>query len=147
MPNRIASPFLIIALALATAPGLAQTPAAPPAPVWPEKGSSTTGEAIAWDGDTIEIAGQAIRLHGIDAPEMGGDARGPVARGALDDILAPDRTATLRGAGHRPPQPSQPLYTLCGDTAEPDLPGAVTLSRKWIYFSGEKAAGVRKLLS
>jgi hypothetical protein len=44
-------------------------------------------------------------------------------------------------------QPSQPLYTLCGDTAEPDLPGAVTLSRYWIYFSGEKPVGMRKLLS
>ena len=112
MPNRIASLFLAAALALAALPGPvpADTPPPPPPPVWPAPGGTNTGEAIAWDGDTINIDGQTIRLFGIDAPEMSGDPRGPVARGALDDILAPDRTGHLRGAGHGPPQaPCGPL--------------------------------------
>ena len=29
-----------------------------------------TGPARVIDGDTIEVAGEHIRLHGIDAPEM-----------------------------------------------------------------------------
>lgn len=90
--------LVIAATLLAAAPGLAQTPAgqapATPPPVWPARGTFTTGDAIALDGYTIEIAGQEIGLFGIDAPEMSGDARGPVARGALDDILALNRTVT-----------------------------------------------------
>ena len=32
--------------------------------------ADTTGPARVIDGDTIVIAGERIRLHGIDAPEM-----------------------------------------------------------------------------
>jgi endonuclease YncB( thermonuclease family) len=100
MPNRIASLFLAAALALAAVPGLAQTTTtSPPPPVWPDKGSTITGEAIAWDGETIAIDDKPIRLYGIDAPEMSSDPRGPVARSELDFILAPDRTVTCKAVG------------------------------------------------
>ena len=37
----------------------------------PAKAGPLTGVATIVDGDTIKIAGQRIRLHGIDAPESG----------------------------------------------------------------------------
>ncbi len=33
--------------------------------------ADVTGPACVIDGDTIEVAGELIRLHGIDAPESG----------------------------------------------------------------------------
>jgi endonuclease YncB( thermonuclease family) len=46
---------------------------------FPASAQSIRGQAIVVDGDTIEIVGTRIRLHGIDAPESGQrcqDARG-----------------------------------------------------------------------
>lgn len=59
-----------------------------------------SGRATVLDGDTIEIAGERIRLHGIDAPESGQQCRdadgapwpcGRRASFALDDFLAASR--------------------------------------------------------
>lgn len=67
--------------------------------------ADVTGKAHVVDGDTIRIAGERIRLHGIDAPEM--DQRchtirgkpykcGVVARKALSDLLI-GRTVKCKG--------------------------------------------------
>lgn len=59
-----------------------------------------TGRAFVIDGDTIEIAGKRLRLHGVDAPESwqecsdgdGGTYRcGKTAANALDRFLAASR--------------------------------------------------------
>lgn len=64
-----------------------------------------TGRASVVDSDTIEIAGERIRLHGIDAPESdqrcqdkGGRAYqcGQVAADALDAFLAQSRPTSCR---------------------------------------------------
>lgn len=50
-------------------------------------GGEVTGMARVLDGDTYMIDGVRWREHGIDAPEMS-EARGPVARAALDELVA-----------------------------------------------------------
>lgn len=67
----------------------------------PASSSDTiTGRASVIDGDTIEIAGKRLRLHGVDAPESwqkcsdgDGDTYrcGKSAAGALDRFLAASR--------------------------------------------------------
>ncbi len=66
---------------------------------------TVTGRASVVDGDTIEIAGERIRLHGIDAPESGQRCQdkagrayrcGQVAANALDAFLAQSRPISCR---------------------------------------------------
>jgi len=72
--------FLGLALAAAIAPARAEI----------------AGPPIIIDGDTIEVQGVAIRLYGIDAPELGQTCRigqhaydcGKIARTALLDLTA-----------------------------------------------------------
>ncbi len=49
--------------------------------------ADVTGPARVIDGDTIEVAGERIRLHGIDAPESGQRCR---RRGSADGAAGSD---------------------------------------------------------
>lgn len=69
-------------------------------PVPAATSDTITGRASVIDGDTIEIAGKRLRLHGVDAPESwqkcsdgdGGTYRcGKMAATALDRFLAASR--------------------------------------------------------
>ena len=65
----------------------------------PSQAAEVTGRARAVDGDTLEVAGQKVRLFGIDAPELdqscdrGGRrwACGEAARKALAEIVGRQR--------------------------------------------------------
>jgi endonuclease YncB( thermonuclease family) len=60
--------WLVIFAVLAAVAHLLQRPARAP-------GEPVTGSARVIDGDSIEIAGVRIRLHGVDAPERDQDCR------------------------------------------------------------------------
>lgn len=75
---------------------------------WPASAESLSGHARLIDGDTIEVAGRDVRLHGIDAPETGqscfdGDGReyrcGADATRALARLIR-DRPVACDGAEH-----------------------------------------------
>ena len=76
----------------------------------PAPASDLSGHARLVDGDTIEVAGQLVRLHGIDAPETGqqcfdgdGDAFpcGARAAEALRRLLAGHQVACAGAARDR----------------------------------------------
>lgn len=69
-------------------------------PAFASSADAVTGRASVVDGDTIEVAGKRVRLHGVDAPESwqkcsdgdGGTYRcGKAAANALDQFLAASR--------------------------------------------------------
>ncbi len=81
-------------------------------------GPALVGRASVVDGDTIEISGTRIRLHGIDAPEKaqtckdagGKDYRcGQRAALALDEYLAQERPTRCEPKGFRPLRPDYRL--------------------------------------
>ena len=78
--------YLLAALGLALSAVLASAPAL----------AEITGTPEIIDGDTLEVQGQAIRLYGVDAPELGQTCTikerpydcGKIARTALLDLTA-----------------------------------------------------------
>lgn len=58
-----------------------------------------TGRASAIDGDTLVVAGQRIRLHGIDAPELAQDCEDASGRGWACGRWAAKRLAALAASG------------------------------------------------
>ncbi len=81
---RVLLPMLGLALAAAFAP------------IGPPAQAELVGPPKVIDGDTIEVQGAAVRLYGIDAPELGQTCRigehaydcGKIARTALLDLTA-----------------------------------------------------------
>ena len=83
----------VLALAVAVGAGFA-----------PPVSADVIGQAQVIDGDTIEVAGERIRLHGIDAPEsrqtcMISGVGWPCGRSAKDElsVATVGRTVTCKG--------------------------------------------------
>jgi endonuclease YncB( thermonuclease family) len=68
--------WAIIIVIVAMIMHVAREPVAPP----PRTGPSIVGRAKALDGDSLEIAGERIRLFGIDAPEGRQECRNAAGR-------------------------------------------------------------------
>ena len=64
------------------------------------------GEALVLDGDTLQVATERIRLHGIDAPETNqvcgaGPAAWPCGRMAADGLVAAIESQPVRCIGNK----------------------------------------------
>lgn len=108
-------PRLLLALAAAAllAPGaIAQT-------------IETAGPAVIVDGDTIEIGAQAIRIHGIDAPETGQKCQLPkgtwnCSKAAINALAKMTAGKTVRCVGHEFDDYGR-LIARCRTEAEHDI--------------------------
>jgi micrococcal nuclease len=57
-------------------------------------GWALTGPAYTVDGDTLRVAGIAVRLEGVDAEEMD-EPNGPAARAVMVEIIGNDPVSCL----------------------------------------------------
>lgn len=64
----------------------------------PAPAGDLAGRARLVDGDTIEVAGQPVRLHGIDAPETGQSCEGADGRPYACGVRAADALRALIGS-------------------------------------------------
>ena len=63
----------------------------------PVSAAEVTGHARAIDGDTLDLAGTRVRLHGIDAPESGQHCRDGAGRDYACGVAATEMLRTLIG--------------------------------------------------
>ncbi|SUS05215.1 Nuclease [Candidatus Defluviicoccus seviourii] len=68
--------------------------------------ADVTGEALVIDGDTLQVATERVRLHGIDAPETNqvcssGAVTWPCGRMAADGLLAAIKSQPVRCVGNK----------------------------------------------
>ena len=76
--------------------------------VAPASAETLTGGARIIDADTVEIAGEKLRLEGIDAPESRQTCKRDGKRHSLLPILAHLTAQALEIVEHRPADLSQP---------------------------------------
>src|SRR5438552_13568624 len=86
------------------------------------------GPARVVDGDTLEIGSQAIRIHGIDAPESAQKCQLPkgtwdCSSAAVNVLLAMIQGKTVRCAGHEMNQYAR-LIARCATDEVPDIGAA-----------------------
>lgn len=68
--------------------------------------ADVTGEALVIDGDTLQVATERVRLHGIDAPERkqvcgSGPVAWPCGRMAADGLQAAIKSQPVRCVGNK----------------------------------------------
>lgn len=68
--------------------------------------ADVTGEALVIDGDTLQVAAERVRLHGIDAPETNqvcgtGPVAWPCGRMAADGLVAAIESQPVRCIGNK----------------------------------------------
>lgn len=105
-----------------------------------------SGPAVIVDGDTIEIGPQAIRIHGIDAPETGQKCQLPkgtwdCSKAAIKALTATTAGKTVRCAGNEFDDYGR-LIARCATEAEPDIGAKLVasgLAWAFVKYSAERA--------
>lgn len=100
------------------------------------------GPAVALDGDTILVAGERVRLWGIDAPEMRDWPWGAHSRAALDRIVAGHEISCTEYARDRYKRPVAVCHRIADDT---ELGIALLLAGRAVVYRRFTAAATGAL--